>query len=307
MNQPDKGLPLVSVIIPAFNHEQYVEQAINSVLTQTYPAVEMLVIDDASTDGTAGIAEKLARQHGFKFIRNVENIGLNPTLEKGIHLSRGAYLSILASDDWIPPAKIEEQVELIASGGLDAIYGTGWSVEGQDATLIDLGDLEAEFVEGTILDRLYTDSSHAPLLQSALIRRKPLIELLGDRRRFKSDDWVTLIRLVERYKVGFHNKPWFYYRQHSANTYRDYWFTLPIKTEVISLVSPESYRARGLSNMLREQAQFLYMDRKRGLATKFLLSSMMLNPSIAGWTRLIAQLMHRVARRAIRRVTGRVG
>jgi alpha-1,3-rhamnosyltransferase len=301
MNLPSATRPLVSVVIPAFNHEQYVEQAVRSVVDQTYPSVELLVIDDGSADATARIVEQLAQSHSFQFIRNDRNLGLNPTLEKGINLSRGAFLSILASDDWIAPTKIEEQVELISAGQLDAIYGTGWSVEDGDTKLIDLGDLEAGFADGTILRSLYTDCSHAPLLQSALIRREALIDLFEERRRFKSDDWVMLIRLVERYRVGFRNRPWFYYRQHEANTFRDYWYTLPMRTEVISLVSPEPLRALGLANMFRDQAQFLYMDGKRCLATKFLLASMMLNPSVAGWARLIAQLCQRLVRRALRK------
>ena len=294
----------VDVIIPAFNHEQYIEQAVCSVLHQTYRNVKLLVIDDASTDETAKIAEGLAKRHEFRFVRNERNLGLNRTLEKGIQLSESAYLSILASDDWIVPTKIEEQIELMTADRLDAIYGTGWSVEDGEARFIDLGDLEEEFADGTILNRLYTDGSHAPLLQSALIRREPLVELIGERRRFKSDDWVTLIRLVERYKVGFRNKPWFYYRQHDANTYRNYWGTLPIKTEVISLVSPERFRAAGMANILRVHAQFLYMDRKRGLATKFLLASMMLGPSPLGWIRLVVQLARRIARRRVRKLNG---
>ena len=98
----------VDVIIPAFNHEQYIEQAVCSVLHQTYRNVKLLVIDDASTDETAKIAEGLAKRHEFRFVRNERNLGLNRTLEKGIQLSESAYLSILASDDWIVPTKIEE-------------------------------------------------------------------------------------------------------------------------------------------------------------------------------------------------------
>jgi len=296
----------VGVIIPAFNHEQYIEQAIGSVLDQTYHNVELLVVDDASTDATARIAEGLSKRHDFRFVRNEKNLGLNGTLEKGIHLSESSFLSVLASDDWILPTKIEEQMELMTADRLDAIYGTGWSVEDSEVRFIDLGDLETEFANGTILNRLYTDGSHAPLLQSALIRREPLVEMIGERRRFKSDDWVTLIRLVERYKVGFRNKPWFYYRQHDSNTYRNYWLTLPIKTEVISLVSPEQFRAPGMANILRVQAQFLYMDRKSSLAIKFLLASMMLSPSLSGWIKLVAQLCWKMARRGFRKLAGLV-
>jgi glycosyltransferase involved in cell wall biosynthesis len=290
--------------MPAFHHERFIEQAIRSVLDQTYVPVELIVVDDCSTDRTAEIAEGLARDHGFTFVRNEENSGLNPTIERALSLSSGVYVSVLASDDWLPPDKIAEQVALLMEGDWDAIYGTCWWVEEHQTQVIDLGDLETAFADGSILDHLYTDSSHAPLLQSALIRRECLLELVEERRNFKSDDWVTLIRLVERHRVRFLNRPWFYYRQHGGNTFRNYWGTLPIKVEVLSLVTPERLRARGIANMFRDQAQFLYMDRKRALAFKFLLASMILNPSVKGWAALIGNLTRRVAKRGLRRIGG---
>lgn len=301
--RPDKKAgPLVSVLMPCFNHEKFVEQAIRSVLDQTYDRVELIAVDDASSDATADIVAEQAKEHGFTFVRNDENIGLNATLERALGLSSGDYIAVLASDDWVPPTKIEEQVGFLADHGWDAVYGTCWFVEDDRSTVIDLGDLEAMCRGGTILDHLYTDSSHAPLLQSALIRRSCFVELCPERSQFTSDDWVMLIRLFERYKVGFINKPWFYYRQHGSNTFRNYWGTLPQRVEVISLVTPERLRTTALANMFRDQALFLYADGKRGIALKFILASMMLKPSMRSWGSLSGDVAIRAGRRAVRRL-----
>src|SRR5438270_10375032 len=99
MPEANTGPPLVSVLLPSFNHEAYVEQAIRSVLEQSYPAVELVVIDDCSSDRTGEVAAELARAHGFTFAANPANLGLNATLEKALALSHGEYVSVLASDD----------------------------------------------------------------------------------------------------------------------------------------------------------------------------------------------------------------
>lgn len=302
----DKQLsPLVSVLVPAFNHEAFVADAIRSVLDQTYRRVELIVVDDGSSDGTAKVAGELASQHGFTFVRNASNLGLNPTIERALALSNGDYVSVLASDDWIHPEKIAEQVALLSEHTWDAIYGTCRVVEDDRTYVVDLGDLERKFRDGSILDHLYTDSSHAPLLQSALIRRDCFTTLCQERRQFTSDDWVMLIRLVERYRVGFVSKPWFYYRQHGANTYRNYWGTLPQRLEVISQVTPERLRPTALANVFRDQAQFLYVDRKLGLALKFILASMILKPSVRSWAALMQNVFARATRRAVRRLRGK--
>ena len=304
MNQPSSGRPLVTVIIPSFNHENYVEEAIRSVLGQTYPNVELIVVDDSSTDATAEIVQNLADQYGFAFVRNAKNLGINRTLDVALELSRGDYLSVLASDDMILRAKITEQVEILGQGEFDAVYGTGYSLlEDGSRILIDLAALEPLILDGSIMEHFYTDSSYAPLLQSALIRRECFLSLNDERKSFKSDDWVMLIRIAEKYRMKFVNQPWFLYRQHPSNTYRDYWKTLPNRVEVLAMVTPERLRAQGLANMFRDQAQYLYMDRKRGMAMKFLIASIALRPSPRWWGKLVLDLSKRVARQAWRRLS----
>ena len=93
-------IPLVSVIVPAHNHDRFVAQALRSIAGQTYRQVELVIIDDGSTDRTA---EVIARElTGFPFPYRFEsqsNAGLPVTLNRAISLAQGEYLSFLASDD----------------------------------------------------------------------------------------------------------------------------------------------------------------------------------------------------------------
>lgn len=281
--------PLVSVVIPAFNHEPYIEDAIRSVLDQTYPRVEIVVVDDGSTDRTAEIADRLSREHGFTFVRNPANLGLNPTLMKGFGLARGDYLSVLASDDMIMPHKIEREVAHILLLGLDGVYANGVKLWDDGTTEpIDLDHVADKFAAGTMLDHVYCDDTSAPLFQSGLFARGPIVDLFPYRTRFKSDDWILLIKLLESYRIGFINEPVFFYRQHENNSYRKYWTMLPIRMEVVTQATPPRLRRRALANLFFSHAQSLYVGGERSMAARFLLASLAMVPSPANLARILA-------------------
>lgn len=104
MNQP-----LVSVVIPAYNHWEYLEEAINSVLAQDYPELELIVIDDGSTDRTPEILASI--DGDFVQIRH-ENMGQAKTLEKGWAIARGEILGYLSADDALEPDAVSRTIEV---------------------------------------------------------------------------------------------------------------------------------------------------------------------------------------------------
>ena len=117
------AFPLVSVIMPAFNAEWYLEEAIRSVMAQTYPHWELLVLDDASTDNTARIAARLARTDArIRLLQNAENVGVAATRNRGLSLCRGDYVAFLDSDDRWHPQKLERQLARLARTGAEIGY-----------------------------------------------------------------------------------------------------------------------------------------------------------------------------------------
>lgn len=111
------GNPLVSVIIPAYNHARYVEECIRSIIGQTYPELELLVIDDGSSDRTWEILQSLKSECEKRFCRVVmerqENQGTCITMNRLLALSRGKYLYDIASDDAAVPEAIEVEVRFL--------------------------------------------------------------------------------------------------------------------------------------------------------------------------------------------------
>lgn len=120
--------PLVSIITPTYNHEKFIGQCIESVLTQTYPNWEQIIIDDGSTDRTAEVISKY-RDRRIKYIRQ-DNVGiwrLSETYNKALQRSQGALIAVLEGDDFWPLWKLERQVpafdkqEVVLSWGKQAV------------------------------------------------------------------------------------------------------------------------------------------------------------------------------------------
>ncbi|PCF93845.1 glycosyltransferase family A protein [Vreelandella nigrificans] len=106
-----RRMPLVSVVVPAYNAAATINIALRSLLAQSWPNIEIIVVDDASTDGTAKRVEKKARlESKLRLIRHEKNKGAYSARNTGIKAAKGAFVTVHDSDDWSHPQKIERQV-----------------------------------------------------------------------------------------------------------------------------------------------------------------------------------------------------
>jgi glycosyltransferase involved in cell wall biosynthesis len=102
--------PLVSVIIPAFDAADHISQALNSALSQTYEAIEVIVVDDGSSDATSSIVEEFVRRDTRVRLIRQNNAGVGAARNTAIEESRGEYIAPLDADDFWFPQKLEKQV-----------------------------------------------------------------------------------------------------------------------------------------------------------------------------------------------------
>src|SRR4029077_18109690 len=103
-------MPLVSVVIPAYNAAEWVAETIESVLHQTYNDLEVIVVNDGSTDRTVDIAEEILRKGRFPYrIVDQENSGPSSSRNRGCRTARGTWIQFLDADDLLHPRKIEVQ------------------------------------------------------------------------------------------------------------------------------------------------------------------------------------------------------
>lgn len=122
--------PLVSVIIPCYNSEKYVEQAVRSIMVQTYKNLEILITDDCSTDGSFAILQKLAKEDSrIKLFTNEHNQKIVRTLNALVERANGKYIARMDADDISLPKRIEKQVCFMEAHPDIAICGTNaWHI-----------------------------------------------------------------------------------------------------------------------------------------------------------------------------------
>lgn len=133
--QNDFGL--ISIIMAAYNAEKTIEQAINSVLSQTYPDFELLVVNDCSTDKTAMLAEAIVKKDDrVRLISNEKNSGVSYTRKHGLEEASGEWVAILDSDDAWASEKLEKQIKLQKQTNADLLF-TGSAFMDADGKPID--------------------------------------------------------------------------------------------------------------------------------------------------------------------------
>ena len=128
-----KNEALVSVIIPCYNAEKYIEAALMSILQQSYHHLEVIVINDGSTDKSAEILLQFAQQDlRVRYIENEKNLGLIATLNKGIQLAQGKYIARMDADDIALPDRIEKQVDFLSLHPNIAVLGGAMKTFGEN-------------------------------------------------------------------------------------------------------------------------------------------------------------------------------
>ena len=111
--------PLISIIVPCYNVEEYLEECVESLVRQTYAKTEILLIDDGATDNTGRIAEELAGKYENVFCFHKENGGLSSARNFGLGKAKGDYVSFIDSDDWIDPNFIEKLYDAVSKNHAD--------------------------------------------------------------------------------------------------------------------------------------------------------------------------------------------
>ncbi|BCR05189.1 hypothetical protein DESUT3_22580 [Desulfuromonas versatilis] len=220
----------VSVVIPSYNHRQYVVEAIESVLDQDWPDIDLIVIDDGSKDGSAEvIGELLDRRGGFRLVAR-ENRGLIRTLNEGISMASGEYFCLLASDDYLPAGSLRSRAEfLVEHPGHVGVFADGLRI---------LEDAEpGERILDERRRQLFSHSDPIPgflkglnlPIHTMMAKRDVFLRFGGfdSRYRYCEDLDVQLLLFLEG-KVGFVDTPVYCYRLHGAN---------------ISLTNPQLARA----------------------------------------------------------------
>ena len=219
--------PKISVIIPSYNSGKFLNEAIESVVNQTYKNLEIIIVNDGSIDDTEKIAKEWQeKDKRVRYLKYQSNRGLPAARNTGIKNSQGDYLAFLDADDIWLPSKLETQLEKIKETKSDLIFSNWyiWSAKSNHKSLaitkkIFLGSLNQSRLLCLFIRRNLGNPS------TALLKKEKLFEVgFFDEELFSSEDYDLWLRFILKGgKISFINQPLIYYRKHSEQmTTNDY-------------------------------------------------------------------------------------
>jgi glycosyltransferase involved in cell wall biosynthesis len=226
----NKKSPLVSVIMIFLNAEKFIQEAIESILSQTYLNWELILVDDGSTDASTEIARQYAQQYldKIRYVQhaNHQNRGMSASRNLGIRQSAGEYIAFLDADDVYLPEKLERQVELLDSQPTAAmVYGTtqywySWTGKPEDLSRDSMRTLgvrpDRHYPAPDLVARFLANTARTPATCSVLIRREAIERIGGFEDRFAGmfEDQVFFYKLCLHETVYVESGCWSRYRQH---------------------------------------------------------------------------------------------
>ena len=205
----DQELIRFSVIMPLYNKAAYVEKGIRSVLEQTYPHYELIVVNDGSRDNSAIIAEELLKDVPNARLINQDNAGVAVARNNGVAQAKGDYVCFLDADDWWNVSFLEELQQFIKDYPEAGIWGTNYWYVKKGKTHVAV-PCETGYIN---YPKLYAETSVMPLTSISVCIKKDIFnELGGFPKGIKlGEDFILWSKIALHYKVAFLNKAIAYY------------------------------------------------------------------------------------------------
>jgi glycosyltransferase involved in cell wall biosynthesis len=207
---------VVSVVIPTYNRAKLIVRAVQSVLSQTYPEIEVIVVDDASTDETQFVIESLQQtDHRVRYLQHSTNRGSQAARNTGIKAAVGKYVAFLDSDDEWLPQKIASQIKLFSdrSKKIGAVYCGSRKISTNGETIFEYIPKYRGMILRNALENWLTDINTLLILREVLEKIRCLDEKI---QAFQ--EWDLCIRLAQVCKIDFVPQCLTLYHQHPGQT-----------------------------------------------------------------------------------------
>lgn len=209
-------MPKVSVVIPNYNYGRFLAAAISSVLAQTYSNIEIIVVDDGSTDNSIEVLQRFGKQ--IKWFGQ-KNMGVSCARNRGVAESSGEILAFLDSDDLWIPQKLEKQIEVFESDKSVGLVHCGYVDIDKSGNLLEE---HTNGMAGWVAEEMIR-FQRAVILGSgsAAAVRRDIFENIGgfDPNTAPVEDWEFGFQTARHYKIGFVPEVLMKYRQHGSNSH----------------------------------------------------------------------------------------
>lgn len=212
---------LISVIVPVYNVHQYLRRCLDSIVTQTYPHLEILVINDGSTDGSAFILEEYAKKDKRIRVIHQENQGVSSARNKGIDIAQGAYITFIDSDDFVEKDYIENLYQAVIKTGSD-IAACNFTAFDDERKVFKFFHHEGNHfekvysiqewfdLEGDMKNNMHLAFTFSPL---KLFKRSLFESIRYPLGRLREDDATIYKLYLKANQIHFHNHGPYYYSQ----------------------------------------------------------------------------------------------
>lgn len=207
-------MDLVSVIVPVYNTEKWLRQCVDSILAQTYPAIEVILVDDGSTDGSDALCDAYARTDARVVVVHQPNGGLSAARNTGLDRAGGVFFQFVDSDDWLAPDMTESLVHLCAKTGADIaecsyanMTGTGPVHETACTGVTEVTDSA-----GALLGMLEWNK-HKVVAWNKLYRMQVCGDIRFPAGRLHEDEFTTHLYYLAARKIAYLDRTLYFYRR----------------------------------------------------------------------------------------------
>lgn len=195
----DRMKKMVSVVLPVYNGEKYLQEAVDSILQQTYCDFELIVINDGSTDNTLDILLEYQKKDSRVVIISRENRGLVDSLNEGIQISQGKYIARMDADDIAHPTRLEKQVKYMEENEDVYILGTNYSLIYEEGTSEEVmkaaqGTHKRSTAPIDKNDWFLSTNETMKFIHPTIMIRKSLFDAIGLYRHYKLEDLELYFR-----------------------------------------------------------------------------------------------------------------
>lgn len=199
--------------MPTLNEAEYIERAVGSILDQTYSELELIIIDDGSTDGTIERINEFD-DNRIRLICRSNGSGITSALNRGLKEANGEYIARHDADDWSEQIRFKQQVDVLTEHPQIALLGTG-------AYLVD--ETGAIISQRRVLNKpeIYDLIEHNEFIHGSVMMRRDSLESIGgyDEWFETAEDYDLWLRLADEYEVRNIDEPLYYFRQHDESLY----------------------------------------------------------------------------------------
>jgi glycosyltransferase involved in cell wall biosynthesis len=212
---------IVSVVMTSYNHEKYLSGALDSVLNQTFQDFELIVVDDASSDGSREIIRQYQRKDSrIRTIFHDRNMGISLTTNDGFNAAAGEYVAYVQSDDLWLPEKLEKQLQVLEHDPNLIVWSDAAIIDGTGKPTGRLFTEKYKAVEKQKSGNLFPALSKSNYIcgQSMILKTAVAQEIRFDPKLVYANDYKFMLQLSRKYEFYFMDEPLVQYRIHGDNS-----------------------------------------------------------------------------------------